>query len=113
MTANKHDTPFQIIRHYGQHNRGTLPDGTKVYGQSKIWFDEVNRYVLVAPYDEHFIYVVDRVSNKGATWRCSCGSPAVCAGYSGYKDSASQQGLLIVCLEHANTGLHLGGSKWL
>lgn len=112
MTATKKDTPFEIIRHYGKHDEGHLPDGTKVYGQSRIWFDEVNRYVPVAPYDDHFIYEVpDRII--GPKWRCSCGSVAVCSGYSGYKDSASQQGLLFVCLEHANTGLHLGGSKWL
>ena len=113
MTANKKPAPFQIIRHYGKHNEGTLPDGTKVYGKSKIFFDEVNRFVPVAPYSEHFVYEVTNQRNLGARWRCSCGSPAVCAGYSGYKDNASQQGLLIVCLEHANTGLHFGGSQWI
>jgi len=113
MTATKKETPYQIIRHRGKPTEGYLPDGTKVYAQDKIYFIEVSRFVPVAPYDEHFIYEVTDVTNKGARWRCTCGSSAVCAGYSGYKDAASQQGLLFVCLQHANTGLHFGGSKWI
>jgi len=113
MTATKHDAPYQIIRHRGHPTEGVLPDGTKVYGRDKFFFIEVSREVPVAPYSDHFIYEVTDVRNKGARWRCSCGSPAGVAGYSGYKDSGSQQGLLWVCLEHANTGLHFGGSKWL
>jgi len=112
MTATKKDAPYQIIRHYGKPKEGYLPDGTKVYAQDKIYFIEVSRFVPCAPYSNHFLY---EVPNRiiGAKWRCSCGSAAVCAGYSGYKDVASQQGLLFVCLEHAQTGLHLGDSKWI
>jgi hypothetical protein len=111
MTANKKPASFEIIRHRGQPREGYLPDGTKVYARDKLWFE--GKFVPVAPYDDHFIYEVEDVTNKGSTWRCSCGSFAVCSGYSAYKDAASQQGLLILCHVHATTGAHLGGSKWI
>ena len=113
MTAEKKPTPFQIIRHRGQVNRGQLPDGRWVQREEKIWIPEWGRFIPTAPYSEHFIFTVPE-QYKGSAMICSCGSPAVVSGYSAYKDAASQQGLLVVCLSHSNTGLHMtGGIKWV
>lgn len=113
MTATKKDAPFTIIRHRGLQNRGQLPDGRWVYRQEKIWVPEWERFIPTAPYEEHFIYKMpDDV--KGPDVVCSCGSFCVIAGYSAYKDAASQQGLLYVCHQHSITGLHFGSNaKWV
>jgi hypothetical protein len=113
VTVTKQDAPFQIIRHRGIQNRGQLADRTWVYGQDKFFIQEWGRFVPVAPYDDHFIYEVTNVKDKGSSFRCSCGSVAVISGYSAYLNDASQQGLLILCHVHASTGVHLGGSKWI
>jgi hypothetical protein len=112
MTAIKRDVPFEIIRHRGIQNRGQLPDRTWVYGMDKIFFEEVKKMVPVAPYDDFFIYELPK-KYPGPRWVCSCGSMAVCAGYSAYEQDASAQGLLFVCYSHSTTGHHLNGSRWI
>ena len=114
MTATKKPAPFQIIRHRGKPKEGTLPDGTKVYAQDKFWFEEVGKLVPAAPYHDAFIFEVTDVRIKGPRFRCSCGSFAVCAGYSAYEKDASPQNLLFVCYQHATTGQHAtGGTRWI
>jgi hypothetical protein len=113
MTTTKKPFSFHIIRHRGQVNRGQLPDGRWVYRTEKIYIPEWNRFIPTAPYEEHFLYELP-VQDKGPSVRCSCGSFGVIAGYSAYKDHASQQGLLYVCYQHSNFGVHLkGGTKWI
>lgn len=113
MTATKKEAPYQIIRHRGTPTRGQLPNGVWVYAEEKIWIPEWGRFIPVAPYSDHFVYTVPE-KYKGSSMRCSCGSAAVISGYSSYKDMASQQGLLVVCLAHSNTGVHIkGGSRWI
>jgi hypothetical protein len=113
MTAPKKPTPFSIIRHRGIQNRGQLPDGTWVYGMDKIFVEEWGGFVSVAPYDSHFIYKMPD-SILGSTYVCSCGSPSIVVGLSGYVHDASPQGKLFVCMEHSNTGRHLkGGVRWV
>lgn len=113
MTVTKKPAPFQIIRHRGQLNEGQLPDGFKVYRQEKIWFDDQNAFVTCASYDDHFLYLAPK-SYPGSSFRCTCGSPAVLVGPQGYLHDASPQGKILVCLLHAQTGLHAtGGSRWV
>lgn len=112
MTEKK-PVSFQIIRHRGQVNRGQLPDGRWIYRAEKIYVPEWNRFIPTAPYDNHFIYEAPK-DMIGNTALCSCGSIAVISGYSAYKDDASQQGLLYVCNNHANLGVHInGGNRWV
>lgn len=114
MIATKKPTPFHIIRHRGMPNKAQLPNGTWVERQDKIYVEEWNRFIPVAPYDDHFLYKVYDVRDKGSDVRCTCGSIAVISGYSSYKDDASQQGLLYICHLHASTGKHAtGGAKWV
>jgi hypothetical protein len=73
----------------------------------------VQRFIPAAPYDDHFLYELPE-QYLGSSVRCSCGSMAVIAGYSAYEDMASAQGLIYVCYQHANFGVHLtGGSTWI
>ena len=113
MTTTKKDTPFNIIRRRGTPDRGQLPDGRWVYGQSKFFVEQYNGFIPVAPYMEHFIYKnPDDV--KGPVYMCSCGSPGIIVGTSGYILDASPQGLLMVCMMHSSTGVHQGGgSRWV
>ena len=114
MTANKKPAPFTIIRHRGTPNKGQLPNGKWVYGQSKIYVPEWGGFIPVAPYSDHFVYVVDDVTDKGSTFRCSCGSAAIIVGVSGYVHDASPQGKMIVCMVHSSTGKHVkGGDRWV
>ena len=113
MTTEKKPSPFQIIRHRGQVDKGQLPDKRWVHRAEKVFIPEWGRFINTAPYSEHFLYEMPE-GEIGNTVRCSCGSIAVIAGYSSYKDDASQQGLLYVCNNHANMGVHLdGGSRWI
>lgn len=114
MTATKKPPPFQIIRRRGLPKEGMLPNRTKVYAQDKFFFEEIGKFIPAAPYDDHFLFEVNDVRIVGPRFRCSCGSFAVVAGYSSYKQDASEQGLLFVCHQHATTGQHAtGGSRWI
>lgn len=114
MTATKKPAPYHIIRHRGMPNSAQLPNGVWVYRREKVWIDEWGGFVPVAGYDNHFIYEVTDVRDKGSTYRCTCGAPAIVTGLSGYVHDASPQGKLMVCILHSTTGFHSNeGSKWV
>ncbi len=95
-------------------------DGLKVERVEWIFFDDKidARLVKCAPYDNHFIY--EDTSGKLNRWvqMCTCGGPAVLAGYKAYKRDASpttsmdstRPGEMFVCYSHATTGKHAEGS---
>jgi hypothetical protein len=95
-------------------NKAQLPNGTWVYRLEKMWIPEWGGFVPVAGYDNHFVYEVSDIHDKGSTLRCTCGSAAIVVGVSGYVGDASPQGKLIVCLLHSTSGSHSNeGSKWI
>jgi hypothetical protein len=101
-----------VIRQRGQPDKGQLPDGRTVHKIEKVFAPEWGGFIPCAPYSDHFIYEAPR-DLIGSKWRCSCGAVAVIVGATGYIQDASPQGKLVVCLEHAQTGIHFtGGSKW-
>lgn len=113
MTVNKKSPPFQIIRHRGQPRKGQLPDGTWIYAEDKMFIEEYRGFVPTAPYSDHFIYRMPK-NSLGSAYMCSCGSPAIIVGISGYVHDASPQGKLMVCMAHSTNGIHLtGGSRWV
>lgn len=110
---DKKPNSFQIIRHRGIQNKAQLPDGRWVQRSEKIFVPEMGRFIPVAPYDDHFLFELP-AKDVGPSVRCTCGSFGVIAGYSAYKDDASQQGLLYVCFQHSNFGVHAtGGVRWV
>ena len=110
MYKDKHIT---VIRHRGTPNKATLPGGEVVTRQEKLWVSEWEGFVVCAGYDDHFLYVSPG-KYLGSSLMCTCGSAAVITGPSGYVLDASPQGKMIVCLVHAQTGIHsTGGSKWV
>lgn len=117
MTANKNPTPFNIIRIRGTPNKAKLPDGTDIERREMLFVPELNGFVMCAPYSDHFIYEIPKkVAYKypGSSYMCTCGSPAVYTGPSGYVLDASPQGKLFVCQFHATTGKHAnGGVRWV
>jgi len=111
MTKTEKKT-FNIIRHRGKQNKAQLPDGTWVERLEKVLIPEYGGFLPVADYSEHFIYEQHRY--KGAIYRCTCGSPAVITGVSGYVHDASPQGKMMLCLYHATNGVHQsGGTRWI
>lgn len=113
MSGNGKDSsgfPFSIIRHRGDPDEATTLDGHKVHRKDKIFIPAWEEFVTCAPYDNHFIYTDP--SGKVGRWSymCSCGSPAVITGFSGYKGDASYQGKMLVCYFHAGRGKHADGS---
>lgn len=109
---------FSIIRHRGQVNKAQLPNGDWVERPEKGFFiPEAGRFIHAAPYEEHFIYEIPKhLANlyPGPIYRCTCGSAAGWVGHSGYVLDASAQGLMFVCLTHAQTGKHSnGGTQWI
>ena len=109
---------FSIIKHYLSPNEGITVDGKKVFRKDKVFVKEWGRFVVCAPYDNHFIYLDE--SNKMGRWfaMCTCGSPAVVVGANVYKKDASptsgsgiRPGEMLVCLHHAQYGKHADGSS--
>lgn len=113
MTTDFKDLSFSIVHHRGSPNEATTLSGDKVFRTEKIFFLEMARFVACAPYDNHFVY--DNPSKKSGMWTpmCTCGSPAVIVGYNAYKQDASpsENGEMIVCLSHAQTGKHADGTN--
>ena len=104
---------FNIIRHRGQPNTATTWFGLEIHRQEKMWSPQHERFVPCANYDDHFLFEVPAKYKNMPAFQCTCGSVAVVVGMSGYILDASAQGLMWVCLVHANSGLHAtGGTKW-
>ena len=108
---------FTIIRYRGQPSKLQLPDGTWVYKEDKFFIPEYKTFVPVAPYDDHFIYQIpEHLASKypGSIYRCSCGAAGIISGVSGYVLDASAQGLMMLCMVSAQTGVHSnGGTRWI
>lgn len=107
------DLSFSIVHHLNSPNEAVTLSGDVVHREEKIFFLELKRFVMCAPYDNHFVYA--NPSKKSGMWSpmCSCGSPAVIVGYNAYRQDSSRtdSGELIVCLTHAQTNRHADGSK--
>lgn len=103
------DKQLKVNRVAGDLQKAYLEDeGVYVYRRKNIFIEDIG-LINCAPMDNHFIF--RRVfKNRGWTLWCTCGSPAVVAGYSGYKKDASASGELLVCFHHANYNLHADGS---
>lgn len=106
---------FAVIRNRGTVNNAVTMDGANVRREERIilesYRDAFPEGIPCASYDNHFVYLDP--SKKIGRWRimCTCGSPAVITGYDAYKNSASPQGALIICMSHAQTGRHNDGSQ--
>lgn len=105
-------TPPKVVRSVGD-LKSVVADGKRFYRQEKIHIPDMGT-VAVAPYDNHLIF--RDVRRKGWTLFCSCGSPACVVGYDAYKQDASRQGALLVCMMHSGvatgvSGKHVDGSS--
>lgn len=117
MTEEKYIKPkFTIIRTRNNLNVAETVNGERVYRSEKIWIPQANRYIMCAPYDNHFIFF--DAKNLGWATFCTCGSPAVLVGYKVYETQASPTsgegvvpGELLICKHHADFGKHLDGSS--
>lgn len=110
--ANIFGSPPTIVRSVGD-LKSVIADGKTFHRQDKILVPDIG-VVTVAPYDNHFIYRDTR--RLGWTLFCTCGSPAAVFNYDAYKDSASRQGAMLLCMMHAGAvngvfGKHADGSS--
>ena len=104
---------FNIITHRGTLGDVTLRSGRKVGRVDGIYVPTHNATIKCAPYDNHFIYELignERIIGAPPTM-CTCGSMAMVVGHDAYKNDASPQGQMFVCLYHANTGKHADGGQ--
>jgi len=110
-------TTFSIIKHHNSPNSATTLDGHSVIRKKQLWIQEYKRFVICAPYDNHFIY--EDPSKKAGRWvfMCTCGSPAVIVGSSVYSEHASPTsgdgivpGEMLVCKMHMDRNKHADGS---
>ena len=115
---------MNLIRVAGTPNWVEFDNGVRIYNPNtdKLFVagEGWNRYVKKLDYDNHFIGLNDKFLDiVGSNFAyCSCGSPAVVAGYNMYKQGASAgtnesgmiPGEMLVCMIHAETGKHLDGS---
>jgi len=117
MKSNGKDKPveiasFSIIKHYNSPNEAVTLDGITVQREEKLFIPEYGRFVMCAPYDNHFIY--EDKSGKPNRWlyMCTCGYGAGIVGSKDYEKDASptDTGELFVCLAHAQNGVHADGS---
>lgn len=113
------DKKIKVIRHAGDLNKIILEDGVVVTRSELVYAGQDIGMVRAAPYDNHFIF--RHVFKKNgmpygwAIW-CTCGSPAAAVNYDAYKNDASNQGTMLVCLFHAGqvtgeAGHHADGSS--
>jgi len=102
---------FSIIKNYNSPNLAVTEDGIEVRRKEKIYIPDWNVEIMCAPYDNFFIYYDP--SNKIGRWNlmCACGSPAGVVGYNAYRDDASNDGAMIICLAHGQYGKHADGSS--
>ena len=110
---------FSVIRYRGDPDKAVVQTGHTVYRREKIFIQELNNnqgaWVTCASYDNHFVYEEPSGKAKLPSFICTCGSPAVVVGYSGYEGQASSQGYMLVCLLHATYGHHSNtkGENWI
>ena len=109
---------FNIIRQRGQLNRARLPDGTWLERVDKLWIPEYNAFIKILYDDTNFIYEIPKhlitPDYRGPLYKCTCGSPAIVVGMSGYVFGASPQGLVLTCQLLVETQYHsTGGTKWI
>ena len=113
---------LSVVRLVGTPWKATLHDGTEVYRSKndiiEIPFNNESAHrVKVAPYDNHFIYVVPE-KFEGWGMLCTCGGPAVLVGANVYKSDASPSsgeglisGEMVLCFYHAKDGRHADNSS--
>lgn len=113
------DKQIKVTRHVGDLKSATLEDGTVVHRQEKINLGDELGMVACPGMDNHFVFrhvFKRRGKPYGWTTWCTCSSPAIIAGYSGYKGQASPQGQLLVCAYYSGmvtgvAGKHADGSS--
>jgi hypothetical protein len=114
-----------VIKHRNP-NSAITADGKEVRREEKIWYSEYDdegypitgRFIMCAPYDNHFIYEDPMWKIIPGRWAhmCSCGSTSVIVGYNAYKKDASPstegtiKGEMFVCYYHVQFGRHADGS---
>lgn len=110
---------FHIIKQAGEPVSARTLDGKYIERRGQVWIPEYSRFVVLAPYDNHFIY--ESKKKDSPSFMCTCGSYAVIVGSNAYKKDASptsgggiMPGELMVCYYHANNGKHAdGSSQWI
>ena len=119
--STKFNMNVAYIRVRNTPNEATLSDGSKIYRikEGKVYVEGLKRFVKTVDYSNHFVALDP--SKKVGRWfaLCSCGSPAVVAGYNAYKHGASagtnQDGMvageMLICYFHSLTGKHSDGSS--
>ena len=112
---SKNNHSFSVIKQRGDPDKAVTLDGYTVIREEKVFIPEYQDFIRCAPYSSHFVYL-DPSGIEGKWFAgCTCGSPAVITGYSGYKqDASSNEGAMLVCLYHAQRGYHANeqGSHW-
>lgn len=109
-----------VVRVAGQAKKATLFDNTIVHRKEIVEFPmgELRKRVRIAPYYNHFTYVVPN-HIQGWMLMCTCGGMAGIVGFRQYKQNASPTsggddlvpGELLVCLWHTENGVHQDGSS--
>ena len=101
---------FSIIHHFSSPNEARLTNGRTIFREEKLLVKEMQKFVMCAPYDNHFIYEA-KIPNM-SSYMCTCGAPAVIIGSNQYKQDASptDTGELFVCFFHASLGKHADGT---
>lgn len=88
---------MNIIKHAGTVKTATLPDGTTVHRQERIFVEEWGAFVACAPYSDHFVYINPDTREGSPGHLCTCGAVAVVT-------PPSPTGLF-VCMFDLNSGL--------
>lgn len=105
---------FGIIRYHNTPTKVQLPNGTVVHKTDRIFVREFGGFIPCAPYSDNFIFEVPKDMINVPSHVCTCGSPAVISGVSGYVMDASPQGKMFLCLTHSTTGKHFNSKqKWV
>ena len=68
---------MNVIKHAGEVRTATLPDGTTVHREERLFVEEWGAFVACAPYQDHFVYLNPDTRDGSPGYLCTCGSVAV------------------------------------
>ena len=91
---------IKLVRHLGDPNKAETLWGTTVERRPRLYVPEMKAFINCTPYDNHFIYAVDKSKRGFPGYMCTCGAAAVIATPNDIEKR------MFVCLVHAQFGRH-------
>lgn len=99
----------RVIKHHGRPMEAVDLSGQRIERKDLLFVRSHRAWYPVLPYDNHFVYMSNRV---GSTMMCTCGSAAAVLEYPYYRQyESTNRGPTVCCLAQIEYGRHADGSS--